>query len=43
MALINWSSKYSVGVEASDNRHYALINVLDEHREKHRKPPARVA
>jgi hemerythrin-like metal-binding protein len=30
MALITWSSKYSVGVEALDNQHKALINLLNE-------------
>jgi hemerythrin len=30
MALMNWSSKYSVGVEAIDNQHKALMNVLNE-------------
>ena len=43
MALINWSSKYSVGVEALDNQHNAPINVLNEHREKHQELSAKVA
>ncbi len=30
MALMTWSSKYSVGVEALDNQHKALMNVLNE-------------
>jgi hemerythrin-like metal-binding protein len=30
MALINWSSRYSVGVAALDNQHKALIDVLNE-------------
>jgi hemerythrin len=30
MALMTWSSKYSVGVETLDNHHKALINVLNE-------------
>ncbi len=30
MALMTWNSKYSVGVEAIDNQHKALMNVLNE-------------
>jgi hemerythrin len=30
MALMNWSGKYSVGVEELDNQHKALMNVLNE-------------
>jgi len=30
MALITWSSKYSVGVEVLDNQHKALIDILNE-------------
>jgi hemerythrin len=30
MALMNWSSKYSVGVEALDNHHKSLISVLNQ-------------
>jgi len=30
MALMSWSSKYSVGVEALDNQHKALMKVLNE-------------
>jgi hemerythrin len=30
MALMNWSSKYSVGMEALDNQHKALMGVLNE-------------
>jgi len=30
MALLCWSSRYSVGVEALDNQHKALMNVLNE-------------
>jgi hemerythrin len=30
MALMTWSSKYSVGVEALDNQHKALVRVLNE-------------
>ena len=30
MALMTWSSKYSVGVEVLDNHHKALMNVLNE-------------
>jgi hemerythrin len=30
MALMTWSSKHSVGVEALDNQHKALIRVLNE-------------
>lgn len=30
MALMTWSSKYSVGVEALDNQHKALMKVLNE-------------
>jgi hemerythrin len=30
MALMTWSSKYSVGVEALDNHHKALMRVLNE-------------
>ncbi len=30
MALMTWSSKYSVGVEGIDNQHKALMNVLNE-------------
>jgi hemerythrin len=30
MALMTWSNKYSVGVEALDNQHKALMKVLNE-------------
>jgi hemerythrin len=30
MALMTWSSKYSVGVEALDNQHKTLMKVLNE-------------
>ena len=30
MALMTWSSKYSVGVEALDNQHKALMKALNE-------------
>lgn len=30
MALMIWSSKYSVGVEALDNQHKAMMSVLNE-------------
>jgi hemerythrin len=30
MALMTWSGKYSVGVEALDNQHKALMKVLNE-------------
>lgn len=30
MALMTWSSKYSVGVETLDNQHKALMKVLNE-------------
>src|ERR1035438_936147 len=30
MALMTWNSKYSVGVEALDNQHKALMNALSE-------------
>ena len=30
MALMTWSSKYSVGVEALDNQHKALMSLLNE-------------
>lgn len=30
MALMTWSSKYSVGVEKLDNQHKALMTVLNE-------------
>jgi hemerythrin-like metal-binding protein len=30
MALITWSSKYSVGVEALDNQHKALMKALND-------------
>ena len=30
MALMTWSGKYSVGVEALDNQHKAMLKVLNE-------------
>jgi hemerythrin len=30
MALMTWSSRYSVGVETLDDQHKALLNVLNE-------------
>ncbi|MGA3370616.1 MAG: bacteriohemerythrin [Terracidiphilus sp.] len=30
MALMTWSSKYSVGIEALDNQHKAMMNILNE-------------
>lgn len=30
MALINWKKKYSMGVEALDNQHKALIGILND-------------
>ena len=30
MALMTWSSKYSVGVEILDNQHKALLSILNE-------------
>ncbi len=30
MVLINWKKKYSVGVEALDNQHKTLIEILNE-------------
>jgi hemerythrin len=43
MALMTWSSKYSVGVEALDDQHKALMNALNELHAASMQGRARVA